>query len=41
MLSGSGSSVLGGPLLKRSKKPAASQPAAPTTGRTPPPTPAH
>jgi hypothetical protein len=33
--------VLVGPALKRSKKPATSQPAAPTTGRTPAPTPAH
>jgi hypothetical protein len=33
--------VLVGPALKRSKKPATSQPAAPTTGRTPTPTPAH
>ncbi|SPF04733.1 ABC transporter permease [Streptomyces sp. MA5143a] len=33
--------VLVGPLLKRPKKPAASQAAAPTTGRTPAPTPAH
>ncbi|MFF7260623.1 ABC transporter permease [Streptomyces sp. NPDC008159] len=33
--------VLVGPLLKRSRKPAASQPAAPTTGRTPAATPAH